>query len=203
KALEVIDRNVVSQIQLIDDLLDVSCSAADKLLIDMQSVNPVSLIESAIAAIQPSVTAKELKLTHDLDADIVPLLLDPARFHQIVWNLLLNAVKFTPKHGSIRVTLKRARSSAELLVSDSGEGIDLKFLPYVFERFRQHDTSNTRRHGGLGVGLSIVKHLVELHGGTVRAESDGIGKGSTVTVTFPIPSPSKGQPKNHRGIGSK
>src|SRR5262249_8000546 len=157
-----------------NDLLDVSCIAADKLLIDLQPVNPVSLIESAIAAIQPSVTAKELKLTHDLDADIVSLLLDPARFHQIVWNLLMNAVTFTPKPGSIRVPLKRARSDAELMVSDSGEGIDLKFLPYVFERFRQQDTSRTRRHGGLGVGLSIVKHLVELHGGRVRAESDGI-----------------------------
>jgi PAS domain S-box-containing protein len=187
KALEVIDRNLATQVQLIDDLLDVSRIAAGKLPVEMQSVNPASLIESAVTAIQPLVKAKDLKLTRDLDAGVGPLLLDPSRFHQIVWNLLSNAVKFTLKHGDIRISLKRVGSNAEVQVSDSGEGIDGNFLPHVFDRFRQADNSITRRHGGLGVGLSIVKHLVELQAGTVRAESAGAGKGSTFTLTFPIP----------------
>ena len=131
--------------------------------------------------------AKSLKLTRDLDSSIGPIHIDPARFHQIVWNLLTNALKFTPKRGHVHVSLKRVNSSALLVVSDSGEGIDAEFLPYVFDRFQQADSSYSRKHGGLGVGLTIVKYLVELHGGTVSAESAGPGKGSIFSVTLPIP----------------
>jgi hypothetical protein len=187
KALEVIDRNLVTQAQLIDDLLNVSRIVTGKLRVEMQSVYPAPLIEEAIDSLLPAVKAKAIKLTRDLDGGIGPMHIDPARFHQILWNLLTNAVKFTPKKGHIQVTLKRFSSSALLQISDSGEGIDPEFLPYVFDRFQQADASYARKHGGLGVGLTIVKYLVELHGGTVSAESGGIGKGSRFTVTLPIP----------------
>ncbi len=113
--------------------------------------------------------------------------LDPPRFHQIIWNLLTNAVKFTPKKGHIHISLKRLDSSALLQVSDSGEGIDPESLPYIFDRFQQADRSYARKHGGLGVGLTLVKYLVEMHGGTVYAESEGVGKGSTFSIKLPIP----------------
>ena len=187
KALEVIDRNLATQAQLIDDLLNVSRIVAGKLRIDMQPVYPALLVEEAIDSVLPAVKAKSMKLTRDLDASIGPMQIDPPRFHQIIWNLLTNALKFTPKRGHIHISLKRASSSALLRISDSGEGIDPEFLSYVFDRFQQADASYARKHGGLGVGLTIVKYLVELHGGTVSAESTGIGKGSTFTVTLPIP----------------
>ena len=187
KALEVIDRNLATQAQLIDDLLNVSRIVAGKLRIDMQPVYPALLVEEAIDSVLPAVKAKSMKLTRDLDASIGPMQIDPPRFHQIIWNLLTNALKFTPKRGHVHVSLKRVSSSALLRISDSGEGIDPEFLPYVFDRFQQADASYARKHGGLGVGLTIVKYLVELHGGTVSAESTGIGKGSTFTVTLPIP----------------
>jgi PAS domain S-box-containing protein len=187
KALEVIDRNLATQAQLIDDLLNVSRIVAGKLQIDLQSVYPAPLVEEAIDSLLPTANAKGMKLTRDLDSRIGPMQIDPPRFHQIIWNLLSNALKFTPKKGHIHVSLKRINSSALLQVSDSGEGIDSEFLPYVFDRFQQADASYSRKHGGLGVGLTIVKYLVELHGGTVSAESAGIGKGSTFSVVLPIP----------------
>jgi len=187
KALEVIDRNLATQAQLIDDLLNVSRIVAGKMQIEMQSLHPAPLIEEAIDSLLPTVKAKSLKLTRDLDSSIGPIHVDPARFHQVVWNLLTNALKFTPKRGHIHVSLKRVNSSALLVVSDSGEGIDAEFLPYVFDRFQQADSSYSRKHGGLGVGLTIVKYLVELHGGTVSAESAGPGKGSTFSIMLPIP----------------
>jgi len=187
KALEVIDRNLATQAQLIDDLLNVSRIVAGKLQIDMQSVYPAPLIEEALDSLLPTVKAKGMKLTRDLDSGIGPMQIDPPRFHQIIWNLLTNALKFTSKRGHIHVSLKRINSSALLQVSDSGEGIDPEFLPFIFDRFQQADASYARKHGGLGVGLTIVKYLVELHGGTVSAESAGIEKGSTFSVTLPIP----------------
>ena len=187
KALEVIDRNLATQAQLIDDLLNVSRIVAGKLRIDMQPVYPALLVEEAIDSVLPAVKAKSMKLTRDLDASIGPMQIDPPRFHQVIWNLLTNALKFTPNRGRIHISLKRISSSALLRISDSGEGIDPEFVPYVFDRFQQADASYARKHGGLGVGLTIVKYLVELHGGTVSAESTGIGKGSTFTVTLPIP----------------
>src|SRR2546422_2207825 len=187
KAFEVIDRNLAIQAQLIDDLLNVSGIVAGKMHLEMQLVYPAPIIEEAIDSLLPTVEAKRLKLTRDLDAGLGPLRIDAPRFHQVIWNLLTNALKFTPKKGHIHVSLKRINSHALLQVSDSGEGIDAEFLPYIFDRFRQADASRSRKHGGLGVGLTIAKYLVELHGGTIYAESEGIGKGSTFNVTLPIP----------------
>jgi CheY-like chemotaxis protein/nitrogen-specific signal transduction histidine kinase len=187
KALEVIDRNLATQAQLIDDLLNVSRIVAGKLKLEMQSVSPSPLVEEALDSIVPTANAKGLKITRDLDSTISPMQIDPPRFHQIVWNLLTNAIKFTPKRGHIHVRLTRINSNALLQISDSGEGIDPDFLPYIFDRFQQADASYARKHGGLGIGLTIVKYLVELHGGTISAESPGIGKGSTFAVTLPIP----------------
>ncbi len=187
KAFEVIDRNIAAQAQLIDDLLNVSRIVAGKMHIDLQLVYPAPLIQQAVDSLQPTVEAKQLKLTTDLDTRLGPVRLDPSRFHQIIWNLMTNALKFTPKKGHIHVGLKRINSHALLQVTDSGEGIDPEFLPFIFDRFRQADSSRSRRHGGLGVGLTITKYLVELHGGTIYAESEGIGKGSTFNITLPIP----------------
>jgi PAS domain S-box-containing protein len=187
RALDVIGRNLAAQTQLIDDLLNVSRIVAGKLRIDMQPVYPGALVEDAIDSIIPTAKAKSLKLTRDLDMKLGPVQIDPERFHQIVWNLLANALKFTGRHGHIHVCLKRIDSSALLQITDSGEGIDPEFLPYVFDRFRQADASRSRKHGGLGVGLTIVKYLVELHGGIASAESAGLGKGSTFSIGLPIP----------------
>jgi PAS domain S-box-containing protein len=187
KAFEVIDRNLAAQAQLIDDLLNVSRIVAGKMRLEMQLVYPAALIDEAIDSLLPTVEAKRLKLTRDLDAGLGPLRIDPPRFHQVVWNLLTNALKFTPKRGHIHVSLKRINSHALLQISDSGEGIDPEFLPYIFDRFRQADASRSRKHAGLGVGLTIAKYLVELHGGTIYAESEGVGKGSTFNITLPIP----------------
>lgn len=187
KALEVIDRNLAAQVRLIDDLLNVSRIVAGKLKIELQPLQPAPVVEETIESLLPTAKAKGLKLTRELDNHVGPVHIDPSRFHQIIWNLLTNALKFTPKAGQIHVTLRRIDSSVLLQISDSGEGIDEEFLPHVFERFKQADTSNTRRHGGLGVGLTIVKYLVELHGGTVSAESEGRGKGATFSVRLPVP----------------
>jgi len=198
KAFEVIDRNLVSQAQLIDDLLNVSRIVSGKMQLDMRLVYPAPLIEEAIDSLLPTAEAKKIKLTRDLDAGIGPMKIDPPRFHQILWNLLTNALKFTPNRGHIHVSLKRVNSHALLQVSDSGEGIDSEFLPYIFDRFRQMDASRSRKHGGLGVGLTIVKYLVELHGATIYAESPGLGKGSTFNIDLPIPGLTLGA-----GSGSK
>jgi PAS domain S-box-containing protein len=187
KAFEVIDRNLTAQAQLIDDLLNVSRIVTGKMTLELQPLYPAPIIEEAMDSIRPTVKAKNLKLTQDLDAGLGPMQIDPARFHQIVWNLLTNAVKFTPKKGHIHVSLKRINSNALLQISDSGEGIDPEFIPFIFERFRQADASRSRKYGGLGVGLSIAKSLVEQHGGAIYAESAGVGKGSTFNVTLPIP----------------
>ena len=187
KAFEVIERNLGAQTKLIDDLLNVSRIVAGKLKIDLQPAYPTPLIQVAIDSIRPTMEAKEIRFTSDLDPALGPIRLDPTRLHQVVWNLLTNAVKFTPRSGHIHVNLKRINNHALLQVSDSGEGIDPEFLPFVFDRFSQADSSRSRKQGGLGVGLAIVKHIVEMHGGTVYAESAGPGKGSTFNVTFPIP----------------
>jgi len=196
KAFEVIDRNLTAQAQLIDDLLNVSRIVSGKMMVDLQPLYPAPIIEHAIDSIRPTLNAKSLKLTQDLDTGLGPIQIDPSRFHQIVWNILVNAVKFTPKKGHIHVSLKRINSNALLQVSDSGEGIDPEFLPLVFERFRQADASRSRKYGGLGVGLSIARSLVEQHGGTIYAESAGLGKGSTFTITLPIPGLSSQSPSS-------
>ncbi|HZG54640.1 MAG TPA: ATP-binding protein, partial [Pyrinomonadaceae bacterium] len=186
KALETIERNARAQAQLIDDLLDVSRIITGKLRIDVRPIDPNSFIEAAVEAVRPAAEAKGVRLQRIMDTGVVTVSGDPVRLQQVVWNLLSNAIKFTPKGGRVQVRLERVNSHIEIGVSDTGPGIEPEFLPYVFDRFRQADGRTTRQHGGLGLGLSIVRHLVELHGGTVRAESEGEGHGATFTVLLPV-----------------
>ncbi len=184
-ALETVERNANSQNQLIDDLLDVSRIITGKLRLDVQPLAPASFIEAAVEAVLPAAEAKGITLEKQLDTDAGSISGDPARLQQIVWNLLSNAIKFTPRDGHVHVRLERAGSHIEISVSDTGNGISEEFLPFVFDRFRQADGSTRRQYGGLGLGLAIVRHLVELHGGTVLAHSDGEGHGATFTVRLP------------------
>ena len=184
-AIEVIDRNLLAQRDLIEDLLNVSRVLSGKLSISPRLISPAPIVQQAIDSLQPSIDAKQLRVEIDLDPDLDTVYVDPVRFQQIVWNLLTNAVKFTPSHGSIRVQSKRGDAEAILSISDTGEGIAREFLPYVFDRFRQ--ASRPGRQGGLGLGLSIVRHLVELHGGTILVNSRGAGHGSTFSVRLPFP----------------
>lgn len=186
EAGRVIERNARTQKQLIDDLLDMSRIISGKLRLDLQRIYPADFIEGAVETIGPSAEAKGIRLEKMLDALAGPIAGDPARLQQVVWNLLSNAVKFTPKGGKIQILLERVNSHLEITVADSGEGIDPEFLPHLFERFRQADATTTRRHGGLGLGLSIVKQITELHGGTVRAMSAGRGTGSTFVISLPM-----------------
>jgi PAS domain S-box-containing protein len=186
KAFETIERNARAQAQLIDDLLDVSRIITGKLRLDVRPVDPNYFIEAAVEALKPAADAKGVRVQKIMDTGVVSVSGDPVRLQQVVWNLLSNAIKFTPRGGRVQVRLERVNSHLEIAVSDSGSGIEPGFLPYVFDRFRQADQRTTRQHGGLGLGLAIVRHLVELHGGTVRAESPGEGQGSTFTVLLPI-----------------
>jgi signal transduction histidine kinase/DNA-binding response OmpR family regulator len=185
-ALETIERNARAQSQLIDDLLDVSRIITGKLRLDTRPVEIAAVIEAAVDSVRPAAHAKNIQLHADLEAEAAPLLGDPNRLQQIAWNLLSNAVKFTPGGGHVRVRLKRLNSHLEFRVEDTGQGIAPEFLPHVFDRFRQADGTTTRSHGGLGLGLAIARHLVELHGGAIRAESPGEGLGSTFTVDLPV-----------------
>jgi PAS domain S-box-containing protein len=186
RALDTIERNVRAQTQIVNDLLDMSRIMTGQVRLDLQTLDLRDAISNAIEAVRPAADAKRVRLEKSLTANIGWTKVDPARLQQVLWNLLANAVKFTPPGGRVRVALERANSHAEIVIQDSGVGIAPAFLPFVFERFRQADASTTRRHGGLGLGLSIVKSLTELHGGTVRAASAGEGQGSTFTVTLPI-----------------
>jgi PAS domain S-box-containing protein len=185
-ALETIERNARAQAQLIDDLLDVSRIITGNLRMDVRSVDPNSFIESAIGAVKPAAEAKGIRLQKIIDTGVLSVTGDPVRLQQVVWNLLSNAIKFTPKGGRVQIRLERVNSHIEIVVTDSGTGIAPEFLPHVFDRFRQADQCTTRQHGGLGLGLAIVRHLVELHGGSVRAESGGAGQGATFTVLLPV-----------------
>lgn len=186
QALETIERNAKNQKQIIEDLLDVSRIITGKLRLEISPVKLAPLIEAAVEAVRPAVEAKGVRLQRVLDTGVGHVSGDPARLQQVVWNLLSNAIKFTPRGGRIQIRLERINAHAEIAVSDTGQGINHKFLPFVFDRFRQADSTTTRKHGGLGLGLAIVRHLVELHGGTVRAESAGEGQGSTFTVALPL-----------------
>jgi signal transduction histidine kinase len=184
--LETIERNVRVQAQLIEDLLDVSRITEGKMRLDVKQVSLCDVVDEALASIRPAADAKRIRVQTMLDrrSDLVNG--DPARLQQVAWNLLSNAVKFTAKGGQIQVLLERVNSQVALSVSDNGEGIAAEFLPYVFERFRQADQTTTRAFGGLGLGLSIVKHLVELHGGSVQVKSEGKGKGASFIVELPL-----------------
>jgi CheY-like chemotaxis protein/two-component sensor histidine kinase len=186
RAVETIYRNAQSQSQLVADLLDVSRIISGKLRLDVRTVDLIYIVNAAIDSIRPAAEAKGIRLQTILDPVAGLISGDADRLQQIVWNLLSNAVKFTPKGGRIQIAVQRINSHVEIVVSDSGIGISKDFLPHVFDRFRQADASTTRIHGGLGLGLSIVRQLVDLHGGTVSVQSEGEGKGATFTITLPF-----------------
>jgi signal transduction histidine kinase/CheY-like chemotaxis protein len=186
QGLEAIDRNARAQAQLIDDLLDVSRIVSGKLHLNVRPLDIASVARAAINVVRPAADAKQLRLSYWAQPGLGAISADPARLQQIIWNLLSNAVKFTPQDGEIRVRVEQAGSYARITVADSGRGIDTEFLPRVFDRFLQADSSTTRTYGGLGLGLAIVRHLVELHGGTVRADSEGIAKGASFSAMFPL-----------------
>jgi PAS domain S-box-containing protein len=186
RALETVERNARSQAQLIEDMLEVSRIVTGKLRLDLRPVELAPIIQQAIEAIRPAADAKGVSLRIMLDANAGLVSGDSNRLQQVVWNLLSNGVKFTPKGGRVDIRLERIDSHVHITVSDTGEGINSAFLPHIFERFRQADGSLSRKHGGLGLGLSIVHHLIELHGGTVEATSNGEGQGSTFLVKLPV-----------------
>jgi signal transduction histidine kinase/CheY-like chemotaxis protein len=186
KGIDVIDRNVRAQTKLIEDLLDMSAIIAGKIRLDVQPVDLAAVIDMAVESVKPAIDAKQLKLEKVIDPLAGPVSGDASRLQQVLWNVLSNSAKFTPKGGKIRLTLERVNSHVEFSVADNGEGIDPEFLPLLFERFSQADSSSRRRHGGIGLGLSIVKSLVEAHGGQVRAKSPGLGQGSTFIVSLPL-----------------
>jgi PAS domain S-box-containing protein len=186
KALDTIERNARAQAQLVDDLLDVSRIITGKLRMDVQPADPNSFIDAAVEAVRPAAEAKGVRIQKILDTGAISIPGDPVRLQQVVWNLLSNAIKFTPRGGRVQIRSERVNSHLEIVVSDTGQGISADFLPHVFDRFRQADQKTSRQHGGMGLGLAIVRHLVELHGGTVRANSEGEGQGSTFTVMLPI-----------------
>jgi signal transduction histidine kinase/CheY-like chemotaxis protein len=186
RGLDTLERNATALTQIVEDVLDVSRIVAGKVRLDVQPVELPLIVDNAVATVQPAADAKHLRVQVVVDPRVGPVAGDPDRLQQIVWNLLANAVKFTPKGGRVQVRLERVNSHVEIVVSDTGIGIRADFLPHVFDRFRQADGGSTRKTGGLGLGLAIVRHLVELHGGTVEAASAGEDKGSTFRVRLPI-----------------
>jgi signal transduction histidine kinase len=186
RAVETIERNAKAQAQLIADILEVSRIITGKLRLDLHPLDPRSVVKSAVETVRPGAEAKGVALTLFMDSDVEPVSGDPDRLQQVIWNLLTNAIKFTPRGGEVEVRVRPAGSWVEISIRDTGQGIDPEFLPHVFDRFRQADASAARLHGGLGLGLAIVRHLVELHGGTVHAESTGRDRGATFTVKLPI-----------------
>jgi len=186
KGLETIERNARVQAQLIEDLLDMSRITSGKLRLDIQRLHPASVVENAVETVRTAADAKGIRLEKFLDPSAGPISGDPGRLQQVMSNLLSNAIKFTPRGGKVQVLLQRVNSHVELSVADTGCGVKPEFMPHLFERFRQGQNTTTRTHSGLGLGLSIVKSLVELHGGTVAAVSGGENMGTTVTVHLPL-----------------
>jgi PAS domain S-box-containing protein len=186
RAIEVIERNARVQAQLIEDLLDVSRIVAGKVDLDLRPVHPVTLIDAVVDSMRPAAVAKGVRLETSVDLRAGPVAGDPERLQQVLWNLVANAIKFTGRDGRVDIRLARTAPTVTIEVRDTGEGISAEMLPHIFERFRQGESGRTRRHGGLGIGLALVKHLVEAHGGTVTAESPGRGGGTRVTVTLPL-----------------
>jgi len=186
RAAQVIVRNANAQVRLIDDLLDLSRVTSGKMRLDVRPMNVAAVLEAALETVQPAASAKSIRVESVLDPRTGPIMGDPDRLQQVVWNLLVNAVKFTPKGGRVQLHLQRVNSHVEIMVSDTGEGIDPERIPQLFEPFRQADVGPTRRHAGLGLGLALVRHLVELHGGKVTASSEGAGRGTTFKVSLPV-----------------
>jgi CheY-like chemotaxis protein/nitrogen-specific signal transduction histidine kinase len=186
EALATIERNARLQIQLVNDLLSVSKILSGKLILNPTPIDLTNIITSAMDSVRLAARAKSIEIVTILDSGVALVFGDPKRLRQVIWNLLSNAVKFTPFAGRVTICLEQIDSYAQIQVSDTGKGIKAEFLPYIFDYFRQQDSSYSRRFGGLGLGLPIVRHLVELHGGTVQAESLGEGKGATFTVRLPL-----------------
>ncbi|GAA6622011.1 ATP-binding protein [Scytonema sp. NUACC26] len=204
EALATIERNARLQIQLVNDLLSVSKILSGKLNLNPSPIDLTTIIAGAIDSVRLAARAKSIEIVTILDSDVDPVFGDPKRLRQVIWNLLSNAVKFTPSTGRVTIRLEKIDSFAQIQVSDTGKGIKGDFLPYIFDYFRQQDSSYSRKFGGLGLGLPIVRHLVELHGGTVQAESLGDGKGATFTVRLPLIHSSSFTPQestpNHRVV---
>ena len=186
RGLETLERNATWLTQIVEDVLDVSRIVSGKIRLDVQPVELPLIVDNAVATIQPAADAKAVRVQTIVDPRVGPVSGDPGRLQQVVWNLVSNAVKFTPKNGRVQVRLERVNSQIEIVVSDTGMGISSEFLPYVFERFRQAEVGTTRKTGGLGLGLAIVRHIVEMHGGTVEVSSAGEGKGATFRVRLPV-----------------
>lgn len=186
QALQNVERSARIQARLIEDILDMTGLIMGKLRLVMGRVDLIGVIQNAIDSVHPAIREKDIKIKVDMDPRANLVYGDENRLQQVIWNLLSNSVKFTPRDGTIEIKLLLDDSSARITVSDNGEGISKEFLPYIFERFKQADSSHTRIHGGLGLGLAIVRHLVELHNGTVHVHSDGTGKGSQFTVRLPL-----------------
>ncbi|HWB10958.1 MAG TPA: response regulator [Pirellulales bacterium] len=202
RGLEIIERNVLAQAKLIDDLLDVSRIITGKLRLNVRLLSLVSVVEAALDVVRPAAEAKGIQIETDLDPDAADLNGDPDRLQQVVWNLLVNAVKFSTTGAKVRVWLCRHAGRTRIGVSDNGEGIDRDILPHIFDRFRQADSSTRRAHGGLGLGLAIVRHVVELHGGTVLAESPGPGLGATFVVELPVAAAAVERPEPQPDAGA-
>jgi PAS domain S-box-containing protein len=186
RGLETLERNATWLTQIVEDVLDVSRIVSGKIRLDVQPVELPLIVDNSVATIQPAADAKGVRVQTTIDPRVGPVSGDPDRLQQVVWNLVANAVKFTPREGRVQVRLARVNSHVEIVVSDTGDGIRPDFLPFVFERFRQGDAGTTRKTGGLGLGLAIVRHIVELHGGTVHAASAGVGHGATFRVRLPL-----------------
>jgi PAS domain S-box-containing protein len=186
RGLEILERNAASLTQIVEDVLDVSRIVSGKIRLDVQPVELPWIIDNAVATVEPAADARSVRVQTVIDPRVGPVSGDPGRLQQVVWNLVSNAVKFTPKQGRVQVRLELVNSHVEIVVSDTGVGIRPDFLPYVFERFRQAEAGTTRKTGGLGLGLAIVRHIVEMHGGTVEASSAGEGKGATFRVRLPL-----------------
>jgi CheY-like chemotaxis protein/anti-sigma regulatory factor (Ser/Thr protein kinase) len=186
KGLDIIHRNAVAQGRIVEDILDVSRIITGKLRLELAPAELATIVRDAIDVVRPAALAREIAIELVAPEDTYRLIADADRLQQVVWNLLSNAVKFGKKRGTIRVSIEHVDSSYALTVADDGQGIAPEFLPFVFDRFKQADSSATRRIGGLGLGLALVRHLVELHGGKVRAESPGPGQGTSFTITLPV-----------------
>jgi signal transduction histidine kinase/ActR/RegA family two-component response regulator len=203
RGLETIERNARAQGQLIDDLLDMSRIISGNLRLDVQLIEPEKIVEAALGTVHPAAVAKRLDLRVDVARGLGLVLADPGRLQQVLWNLLSNAVKFTPNGGMVQVLLGRDGHDVVFRVADSGIGIEPEFLPHVFDRFRQQDASISRKHGGLGLGLSIARQLVELHGGTIGVSSPGPHAGTTFTVRLPLAEPEAAAPQTEPVLASE
>ena len=198
RAIEAILRGARAQSKLIEDILDFTRIISGKLRLEVMQIDLTMIVESALDVITPAANAKEIRLQTVLDSNGF-VSGDASRLQQVLWNLLSNAVKFTPRGGRVQISVQRVNSSVEISVSDTGKGISADFLPFVFERFKQSDNSTTRRHGGLGLGMAITRHIIELHGGTIRAESAGENHGTTFTVSLPVSIVHRAKPKDEKG----